>query len=226
MKKKILMILLVMLMTQLLPAQETEQRALKERISQLEKDVDKMKRENTPREPAKKTPEQKVQWGKTVALDIAAALWGRNSLGTLAIHFPRIKNFLSFGIRGAFASGYGPIRVKLNNNYVDLPLAMSISGGPFIITSSPLFFNFTRIYGGALVLAGRKFSPYGNDFGNNLSLDIAGFGGIEFYANKHHCFFIEVGGGPRLVFSDTEEGKASSNGGSFFNVGSRFYLAK
>lgn len=75
--KKIMMIILMMAaVLSLLPAQEDQLKDedLREKIAQLEKEVDKIKRAEAEPQPEKnQTPTQKIQWGKTVALDIAAA---------------------------------------------------------------------------------------------------------------------------------------------------------
>ncbi len=69
--------------------------------------------------------------------------------------------------------------------------------------SSPLFFNFIRIYGVAEFIFGYTFTDpedndtpetYINKYGKNFTFGALGSGGIEFYTSKWTAFFIEVGG--------------------------------
>ncbi|MBN2080494.1 MAG: hypothetical protein JW838_16100 [Spirochaetes bacterium] len=81
-----------------------------------------------------------------------------------------------------------------------------------LIGRSPLFHNL-RVYGGftggiAYVNRDTPVLPH-----------VEGFGGVEFWAQKHHSFFVEFGGGAAIT-----PRKIDFSRGVLISGGSRFYI--
>ena len=104
---------------------------------------------------------------------------------------------------------------------------MMISGYITLKFSSPLLFNFIRVYGVGEFAPGFKFSAQ-VDLGKNIALGLTSLGGVEFYTMEWASFFIEAGGGNIFtIITDNnkylqDEGWTGS--GFALKVGGRFYI--
>lgn len=81
-----------------------------------------------------------------------------------------------------------------------------------LIGRSPLFYNL-RVYGGftggaAYVNRDMPVMPH-----------VEGFGGVEFWAQEHHSFFVEFGGGAAITPREIDFSR-----GVLISGGSRFYI--
>jgi hypothetical protein len=183
---------------------------------------------------------QKDQWGKEFAFEFSGGLQGVYSQFNVGILFPKIKNSLILGLGINFSASIIPM-ISFDRNKQDINTYFySIISAYFKVGgTSPLFFNFIRVYGYGDLLIGARIQNQGMDITKNFvtfSIGGLGYGGIEFYTSRWCAIFFEAGGGYMAFFTieknDLQEFanfKANSESGSngfAFNIGVRVFLAK
>ena len=233
MLKRILTIILVVLFVCNLFSQNDDKiNELEKRLIELEKqnkelqeDVDSTKRENS----NGVTLVQKTQWGDEVCFEISGGQQGIYSQATLGIFTPRIKNFFRVGFKFNFSgSQIYLLTYKKDTNDLIKHAPMIVGGNLVFNFSSPLLFNFMRIYGNTEFLFGWTFNGAVN-YGSNFTFGGFGYGGIEFYTSKYAALFIEAGGGSIYGFSIDKNQYIADNpwAGSGFGIklGTRIYFA-
>ncbi len=177
---------------------------------------------------------QKNQWGEGFAFEFAGGTQGLYGSGMIGVISPRIKNTISFGLRVNFHGYMGMSEIELENSKTNFtPIALT--GSFFMIHSSPMLFNFIRVYGLYELQFGYTYTPgYTNGsysiYGYNFTFCGLAYGGVEFYTSKWYSLFIECGGGVTKVFSDIalKNGSDSSFDGSGFAMrfGAKVYIAE
>ncbi len=178
---------------------------------------------------------QKNQWGEGFAFEFAGGTQGLYGSGMIGVIFPRIKNTISFGLRVNF-NGYMGQSDAVVNGVETAFSPLALTGSLILIHSSPMLFNFIRVYGVYEVQLGYTYTPgylteTASIYGYNLTFAALGYGGIEFYTSKWYSMFFECGGGVTKVFSDfanSKNGVQSSWNGSGFAMrfGAKVYIAE
>ena len=209
---------------------------LEKRVSEIEKqnkelqeDVDSSKRDSENKKSGFDMV-QKVQWGEEASFEIAAGQQGVYSQAILGIYTPRIKNVFRMGFKTVFSSSQiYMLTYQKNTNDLVKHSPLIISGNLSFNVSSPLFFNFIRVYGTTEFLFGWTFNPVEN-YGINFSFGGFGYGGIEVYTSKYSCLFIEAGGGAIYTFNDKSNQYLTENewagAGFAIRLGTRIFFAK
>jgi hypothetical protein len=183
---------------------------------------------------------QKDQWGKEFAFEFSGGLQGVYSQFNLGVVFPKIKNALVIGMGINFSASIIPMisfdktKQDINSYFYSVVSAYFKIGG-----TSPLFFNFIRVYGYGELLLGARIQNQGMDLTKNsvtLTVGGLGYGGIEFYTSRWCAMFFEAGGGYMAFFTiektDDQEFKnikvnsESGSNGFAFNIGVKVFLAK
>jgi hypothetical protein len=151
-------------------------------------------------------------WGNSISIGIPISLYNNDTLTGIDISFPIIDRFvIRLNAHMLYDFYDEPILTwKGLRNRKDC-LVVTYPSVSFI-GRSRVFYNM-RVYGGATIgiayeQKNKKVFPH-----------TEGFGGAEFYINRHTAFFAEFGGGG--VFSKRH---LDYGGGGFLTGGVRFYF--
>ena len=252
MKKLLIAVMLVSISMFMFSQEDKKLEELEKRIEDLEKknnDLE-IELEETKRSIADNTGDasgdlnkvaiQKDQWGKEFAFEFSGGLQGVYSQFNLGIIFPKVKNSLILGLGINISASLIPVilfdKSEQNINsyfYNIISFYMKVGG------TSPLFFNFIRVYGYGEFIIGARIQNQEWDITKNsvtLSFGGLGFGGIEFYTSRWVAIFLEAGGGyiSFLTIEKSEKNEIknikvdaeTASNGFGFNIGVKIFLAK
>jgi len=235
MKKKILICVMILSIGFVFANDEDQVSSLEKKVKELEKEIDLIKRDaNDNAVEKEQLALQKVQWGTEPGFEIFGFLQGGYSGGSIGFVFPKIQTKLvhiTMGLRATYFGGFVPITVTDSDGTLYYT-PMLVTGSFWMTYGSPLLFNFMKFYGGFEINVGHTFSPTDvNRYKTNVTVGGVTFGGIEFFTSKWASVFLEVGGGPMSVITDSNnsfvKGQPNQWYGSGFmmRMGSRFFIA-
>jgi hypothetical protein len=183
---------------------------------------------------------QKDQWGREFAFEFSGGLSGVYTQFNVGILFPKIKNSMIIGLGVNTLVSLIPMikfdktKDDINSYFYSIISVYFKFGG-----TSPLFFNFIRVYGyGEFIIGARIQNQEMDIYKNNVTISFGGFGfgGIEFYTSRWCAIFIEAGGGyigfvtlENENVKDIKNVKVETENGSngfAFNIGVKIFLAK
>lgn len=136
---------------------------------------------------------QKDQWGREFAFESSGGIQGSFAESQISVIFPRIANTFSIGMGFIYSGNLIP-HYTLGEEGIEQVTPYMLSGALVLIHSSPLLFNFMRIYGRYEVRSGYFFNSDAFN-GGMWSIGGTGYGGIAFYTSRWTAFYIELGGG-------------------------------
>ncbi len=174
---------------------------------------------------------EQIHTGPGVGLDVSTGLIGSFAPVNLGLLFPKIGERVQLGIRATWSMPAVNIAHEDVNGDVITYLPWMITGGFFLHAGSGVIRQLVRVYFGAEVLVGSTFATRDGIIGDNVTLGVYLWAGLEAYVNQRIAFFIE--GGASGVFT-LEYGEAGSLGGItqhggtgfFLRIGPRFYLGR
>jgi hypothetical protein len=180
---------------------------------------------------------QKDQWGKETSFEFSAGILGAYSQARVGILFPKIKNALFMGLFfNVYASMVPLMGIDKSTNSVVENTKVFFTLNYRLGGSSPLFFNFMRVYGYGDISIAAKVPYNTEEFKFRTIIAIGGslYGGVEIYTSKWLALFMESGGSYHgffnIMYKEPFEkitiNKDDSLAGFGLNFGVKVYLAK
>lgn len=170
-----------------------------------------------------------VRTGPGVGLDVSAGLIGVFASVNVGLLFPKLGERVQLGLRASWSMPAVEVAHEDIDDEVISYLPWMITGGLFVHAGSGVIRDLVRVYFGAELVAGATFATRSGLIGDNVTVGLYLWGGLEVYVNQRVVLFIE--GGASGVFTiETGEagalGGITQHGGSgfFARVGPRFYF--
>lgn len=154
----------------------------------------------------------KKTWGNGFSIGIPVGLYNDDIIVGMEFAYPVIDTFVLRLNGHVIADRYRYNEIKWNGLKSKAGARAVLYPSLSLIGRSPLVYNL-RLYGGAtvgLAYVNKKMK---------VMPHVEGFAGVEFYAHKHHAFFIEVGGGSTITKYDIDFSR-----GALISGGTRFYF--
>lgn len=177
------------------------------------------------------TPEEIVT-GRGVGLDISTGLIGIYAPVNIGLVFPKLGERVHLGLRATWAM---PAITLAHENAAGTDvityLPWMATGGLFVNVGSHVIRQLLRVYFGAELYAGVTVATRAGLIGNNVTIGVNFFGGLEFYVSQRFVIFLEGGlaGVFTLVYDNAGElGDTSQHGATGFilRFGPRFYFGR
>ena len=172
-----------------------------------------------------------IRTGPGVGLDLSTGLIGSFAPVNLGLLFPKLGERVQLGVRATWSMPAVNIAHEDIDGEVITYLPWMITGGIFLHAGSGVIRQLLRVYFGTEVIVGSTFATREGIIGDNVTIGLYLWAGLEAYINQRIAFFIE--GGAAGVFT-LEYGEAGSLGGItqhggtgfFLRIGPRFYLGR
>ncbi|MFC1503985.1 hypothetical protein ACFL6D_01060 [Spirochaetota bacterium] len=144
--------------------------------------------------------------------ELSTGIQGIFSYYEVGLCFPNLirKNFyMDFKARYMSSLTWATFKDEHGDVYSVHPTVVAgiVSFGGF----SPIFHNNLKAYGGCDIMVGYSFTPWedliyktGNLFGENMTYGFFGFFGFELFTSDRIAYFIDAGGGYKMMAGDKE----------------------